>query len=115
MPKIIRTITGTNGIKPWIAEDEYATKFTEAEIAVINSAKEFTQSLAGFVKYETIEDLANNKLTVELYFDTEENMHSAIGVLHGNGMADIIKQKNLLIKNKLQQMNVESVYAHSWE
>ncbi len=115
MHKIVRTIIGTNGIRPWFPEEEYQTYFTQSEIDVLNDAKTFTNTLSGFINYNLVEDTQNNTITIELIFDTEENLQDALSKLHGANPDDIIKQRNTIIKAKQAELNIQSTFSHSWE
>ena len=57
----------------------------------------------------------NNSITIELYFDSVDNLQAALPKLHGDNPDDIIKQKNIIIKRKAAELNIESNFSHFWE
>lgn len=114
MPKIVKRIVNTNlnGNKPWILDSQQQDYFTQEEIYdIIIPYTDYMKNLPGALSID-IKEVNNTLLTIELEYDTEENLQNAVAVQKENV---IVKRRNDLYKSKMNELGLTSVTRISFE
>jgi hypothetical protein len=114
MPKIVKRIVNTNlnGNKPWILDSQQQDYFTQEEIDdIIIPYTEYMKNLPGALSID-IKEVNNTLLTIELEYDTEENLQNAVAMQKENA---IVKRRNDLYKSKMDELGLTSGMRISFE